>query len=51
VLAGAKTPVVLSRHRKADERGSDLVDDSRPSTDENEHGMNAAGRVMKAAGE
>jgi hypothetical protein len=29
---------------------SDPVDDSRLPTDENEKGMNAAGRVMKAAG-
>ncbi len=36
---------------KANERRSDAVDDSRPSTDENENGMNGAASVMKAAGQ
>jgi hypothetical protein len=35
----------------ASERRSDLLDDSRPPTDENGNVMNDAGRVMKAAGE
>jgi hypothetical protein len=34
----------------ADERRSDVADDSGPLTDENEKGMKAASRVMKAAG-
>jgi hypothetical protein len=50
VFASAKTSVVLSRHKITNERRSVPVDDSRPPTDENKNGMNAAGGVMKAAG-
>jgi hypothetical protein len=35
----------------ANERRSVAADDSRPPTSENKNGMNAAGSVMKAAGE
>jgi hypothetical protein len=46
----AKIPVVLSQH-KYNVRRSVAVDDKRPPTNGNENGMNAAGSVMKAAGE
>jgi hypothetical protein len=46
----AKTPVVLSRHDHQTNAALMRVDDSRPSTDEYENGMNAARSVMKAAG-
>jgi hypothetical protein len=51
VLAGAKTPVVLSRHRRASERRSDAVDDSRCHLMRKNNGMNAAAIVMKMVGE
>jgi hypothetical protein len=46
-----ESPVVFSRHRKASERRSDAVDDSRLSSDADKNGMNAAAIVMKASGE
>jgi hypothetical protein len=45
------TSVVLSRHKITNERRSVAPDDSRLPTDENKNGMNAAGSVMKAAGQ
>jgi hypothetical protein len=37
--------------RKTNDHRSIAADDNRPLADENENGMNAAGSVMKAAGE
>jgi hypothetical protein len=46
-----RLPVVLSRHKKANERRSNVVDHSWPPTGENKNGMNGAGRSMNAAGQ
>jgi hypothetical protein len=48
VCAIAKIPVVLAQH-KHNERGSDVMNDSGPPTDQKENGVKAAGSVMKAA--
>jgi hypothetical protein len=42
---------LCDREIRFNERRSDLVDYSRLPIHENENGMNAAGRVMNAAGE
>jgi hypothetical protein len=50
VFASAKIPRGVVATYNTNERRSDAVNDSRPSNDECENGMKAAGSVMKATG-
>jgi hypothetical protein len=50
VFASAKIPRGVVATSKTNERHSDAVNDRRPSNDECENGMKAAGSVMKATG-